>query len=98
MKGWLSRAVAGTVLPGEQQRNRLTRWARWYPGTPAVDPRRFQGPGEPYPRHWRVFPPPWPPVTGDDPVLQQALACQDLVELVAGYLDKVLSHEPRLDG
>jgi predicted anti-sigma-YlaC factor YlaD len=31
----------------------------------------------------------------DDPVLQQALACQDLVELVAGYLDKVLSPEQR---
>jgi RNA polymerase sigma-70 factor, ECF subfamily len=80
VKGWLSRAVAGTVLRGEQRRNRFARWAHWYPGTPAVDSRRFQGPGEPYPRHWRAFPPLWPPVTADDPALQQALA-QELAEL-----------------
>src|SRR5262249_25595880 len=65
---------------GEQRRNRFARWAHWYAGTPAVDPRRFQGPGEAYPRHWRVFPPPWPPVTGDDPIVQQALA-QEMAEL-----------------
>jgi RNA polymerase sigma-70 factor, ECF subfamily len=41
---------------------------------PAVDSRRFQGPGEPYPRHWRAFPQPWPPVTGDDPALRRVLA------------------------
>jgi RNA polymerase sigma-70 factor (ECF subfamily) len=27
---------------------------------PTVDPSRFQGPGEPYPGHWREFPAPWP--------------------------------------
>lgn len=74
MKGWLSRAVAGTVLRGEQRRNRFARWAHWYPGTPVVNPRRFQGPGEPYPRHWRAFPEPWPRVTEDDPALQRVLA------------------------
>jgi hypothetical protein len=26
------------------------------------------------PRHWRAFPQPWPPVTGDDPALQRVLA------------------------
>jgi RNA polymerase sigma-70 factor, ECF subfamily len=80
VKGLLSRAVAGTVLRGEQRRNRFARWARWYPGTPAVDSRRFQGPGEPYPRHWRAFPRPWPPATGDNTGLQQELARQ-LAEL-----------------
>jgi RNA polymerase sigma-70 factor (ECF subfamily) len=25
-----------------------------------VDPSRFRGPGEPYPRHWREFPASWP--------------------------------------
>ena len=74
MKAWLSRAVAGTVLRGEQRRNRFVRWAHWYPKMPAVDSRRFQGPGEPYPRHWRAFPQPWPLVTGDDPALQRVLA------------------------
>ena len=80
MKGWLSRAVAGTVLRGEQRRNRFARWAYWYPKMPAVDSRRFQGPGEPYPRHWRAFPEPWPPVTGDDPALQRVLA-REVAEL-----------------
>jgi RNA polymerase sigma-70 factor (ECF subfamily) len=74
VKGWLARAVAGTVLRGEQRRNRFARWAHWYPKMPVVDSRRFQGPGEPYPRHWRAFPQPWPPVTGDDPALQRVLA------------------------
>jgi RNA polymerase sigma-70 factor, ECF subfamily len=27
---------------------------------PTVDPDRFQGPDEPYPRHWRALPAPWP--------------------------------------
>jgi RNA polymerase sigma-70 factor, ECF subfamily len=27
---------------------------------PTVDPDRFQGPGEPYPGHWRALPAPWP--------------------------------------
>ncbi len=80
MKGWLARAVAGTVLRGDQRPNRVARWAHWYPKTPAVDPRRFQGPDEPYPEHWRAFPPPWPPITGDDLALQQALA-RELAEL-----------------
>ena len=80
MKGWLSRAVADTVMRGEQRQNRFARWAHWYPATPAVDPRRFQGPGEPYPRHWRAFPPPWPRVTADDPAVQQALA-REVAEL-----------------
>ena len=74
MKAWLSRAVVGTVLRGEQRRNRFAQWAHWYPKTPAVDSRRFQGPGEPYPRHWRAFPEPWPPLTRDDPALQRVLA------------------------
>src|ERR1700754_177584 len=30
---------------------------------PTVDPDGFQGPGEPYPRHWRPLPAPWPDLT-----------------------------------
>jgi dihydrofolate reductase len=43
--------VVGTVLRGVWQLNRFAPWAHWYPGAPAADPRRFQRPGEPYPRH-----------------------------------------------
>jgi RNA polymerase sigma-70 factor (ECF subfamily) len=40
----------------------LTRAAgnRWFPPASAVGEDRFQGPGEPYPRHWREFPGRWP--------------------------------------
>jgi RNA polymerase sigma-70 factor (ECF subfamily) len=60
MNGWLSRAVANTALRGEDRRNRVARWSRWFPATPTVDGARFQGSSEPYPRHWREFPEPWP--------------------------------------
>ena len=36
-------------------------WRRDYPPTPAVDADRFQDETEPYPRHWREAPEPWPP-------------------------------------
>jgi RNA polymerase sigma-70 factor (ECF subfamily) len=60
MNGWLSRAVANTALRGEDGRNRVARWSRSFPATPTVGGSRFQGPNEPYPRHWREFPEPWP--------------------------------------
>jgi RNA polymerase sigma-70 factor, ECF subfamily len=74
MKGWLARAVANTVLRGEQPRNRIARWSRWFPITPTVDEARFQGPGEPYPRHWRRFPRPWRPIQPGDPAVSDTLA------------------------
>jgi DNA-directed RNA polymerase specialized sigma24 family protein len=43
-KKWLSRAAGN----------------RWFPPASAVEEDRFQGPGEPYPRHWREFPGRWP--------------------------------------
>jgi len=36
-------------------------WRRDYPTSPAVDAARFQDETEPYPRHWREAPQPWPP-------------------------------------
>src|SRR5262245_53649167 len=59
MNGWLSRAVANTALRGEDRQNRIARWSAWFPATPTVDATRFQGPNEPYPRHWRAFPASW---------------------------------------
>jgi RNA polymerase sigma-70 factor (ECF subfamily) len=48
-------------------------WRRELPPTPAVDPARFQDDDEPYPRHWRRFPEPWPPVTATDPEVADRL-------------------------
>jgi len=31
-------------------------------GGPTVDPARFRGPDDPYPGHWKEFPPAWPAV------------------------------------
>jgi RNA polymerase sigma-70 factor (ECF subfamily) len=38
----------------------------------AVD-SRFQGPDEPYPRHWRSGPTPWPAGSADDPAVRERL-------------------------
>jgi DNA-directed RNA polymerase specialized sigma24 family protein len=48
--------MSGTALRGEDRRNRITRWSRWFPPTPTVDASQFQSGGEPYPRHWRRVP------------------------------------------
>lgn len=74
MKGWLARAAANTVLRGEQARNRVARWSRWFPTTPTVDHAHFQGADESHPRHWRRFPRAWPPIDSDDPAVTDTLA------------------------
>ena len=61
MKAWLARAAANTAVRGSERRNRLARWSRWFPPAPVVDESCFQGPDDPYPRHWREVPRPWPP-------------------------------------
>jgi RNA polymerase sigma-70 factor (ECF subfamily) len=73
MKAWLSRAVANTAVRGEEPRNRFARWSRWFPAAPAVDEDRFQDPDDPYPRHWREFPGPWPPVDPAHPSVRRNL-------------------------
>lgn len=60
MKGWLARAQANTVLRGERG-PRVARWSRWFRRSGPVPDDRFQGPDEPFPRHWREFPHEWPP-------------------------------------
>ncbi len=74
MKAWLSRAVTGTVLRGEDRHNRIARWSRWFPVTPAVDEARFQDADDPYPGHWREFPPPWRHIVETDPTVRHRLA------------------------
>jgi len=73
MNGWLSRAVANTTLRGEDARNRIARWSRWFPATPTVDASRFQGPSDPHPRHWREFPETWPSRGAADPTVRTQL-------------------------
>jgi RNA polymerase sigma-70 factor (ECF subfamily) len=48
------------------------RWNRWFPRATPVDDSLFQGPGDPYPGHWRQSPEPWPAgFTGGDAARQQ---------------------------
>jgi len=61
MRRWLTRAAEATALRGQEPRNRFVRWtARWFEPVPAVPEARFQDDTEPYPRHWRESPGPWP--------------------------------------
>lgn len=92
MKSWLARAAANTVLRGEHARNRVARWSRWFPTTPTVDEARFQGPSEPYPRHWRRFPSAWPPIDPDSPAVRDTLASA-LDELPPRWRDVVVARD-----
>jgi RNA polymerase sigma-70 factor, ECF subfamily len=58
------------------------------PPATAVDPARFQDETEPYPRHWREFPEPWPPGATTDPDAAACLA-DALAELPAPWRDVV---------
>jgi RNA polymerase sigma-70 factor (ECF subfamily) len=94
MKGWLARAAAYTVLRGENPRNRLARWSRWFPTTATVDESRFQGADEPYPRHWREFPQAWPAVEPADPAVRDTLASA-LDDLPRPWRDVVIARDIR---
>ena len=59
MKGRLATAVARTAEYGPT-RSAVRRWVRWLPGRGEPVDTRFQSADEPYPRHWRTPPTPWP--------------------------------------
>jgi RNA polymerase sigma-70 factor, ECF subfamily len=65
VKGWLRRAVISTVRGGS--RPLAAAWARWFPRSRVVKLSRFRGPNEPFPGHWRDFPPPWRDGIAEDP-------------------------------
>ncbi len=73
MRGWLARASASTIRRGEGH-TVFARWARTFSTTGPVDDDLFRGDEDPYPRHWRQSPEPWPPgFTGADLTRQQLL-------------------------
>lgn len=103
MKGWLARAEANTVLRGEHG-VRITRWSRWFRRTGPVAERNFQGPEDPYPRHWHHPPEPWPPTFPTDSTVRRHLrhALDELPTTwravvdrhdVAGHSDTDVAHE-----
>lgn len=51
MKGWLTRAAVNSVRRGRPPV--IPSWMGWLGRSSSVDGSRFQGPGDPYPGHWR---------------------------------------------
>jgi RNA polymerase sigma-70 factor, ECF subfamily len=72
MKGLLGTAVARTAEYG-RSRSTVRRWVRWLPGRDDPVDTRFQSADEPYPRHWRTSPTPWPSDTITTQRLQRAV-------------------------
>jgi len=63
LKTWVYRILVNTAKRRGAREGRSVPWSSLVPGAddgPTVDPGRFQGPGEPYPGHWREFPAAWP--------------------------------------
>jgi RNA polymerase sigma-70 factor, ECF subfamily len=63
LRTWVYRILVNTAKRRGVREDRSVPWSS-LPGAqdhgPTVDPERFQGPGEPYPGHWRQFPVRWP--------------------------------------
>jgi len=72
VKGRLATAVARTVEYGRSSPT-VRRWVRWLPGRDDPVDTRFQSADEPYPRHWRTPPTPWPSDTITAQRLQRAV-------------------------
>jgi RNA polymerase sigma-70 factor (ECF subfamily) len=72
VKGRPARLVACTAEHGPA-RSRVRRWIRWMSGRPEPPDPRFQGSDEPYPRHWRTGPTPWPAGSTDEPAVRERL-------------------------
>ena len=92
MKAWLTRATANTVMRGEQPRNRLARWSRWFSTTPTVEASRFQRADDPYPRHWRRFPDRWPALDRGDADVRDELV-EAIDELPRPWRDVLIGRD-----
>jgi RNA polymerase sigma-70 factor, ECF subfamily len=62
VKTWAYRILVNTARRRAEREGRSLPWSSMTSDDdgPTVEAERFQGPGEPYPGHWRLFPPPWP--------------------------------------
>jgi RNA polymerase sigma-70 factor (ECF subfamily) len=64
LRTWVYRILVNTAKRRAAREHRFVPMSSLGSGRadagPTVDPDRFQGPGEPYPGHWRVLPAPWP--------------------------------------
>ena len=61
LRTWVYRILVNTAKRRGVREGRSVPWSSVGPQDgPTVDPDRFQGPGEPYPGHWRELPAPWP--------------------------------------
>jgi RNA polymerase sigma-70 factor (ECF subfamily) len=62
LKTWVYRILVNTAKRRAAREGRTIPWSSLQPHEegPTVDPNRFQGPDEPFPGHWRDFPPRWP--------------------------------------
>jgi RNA polymerase sigma-70 factor, ECF subfamily len=99
MRRWLVRTLEETTMRAEEPRSRFARWTvRWFPpAPPVVPPTRFQGPDDPFPRHWREPPTPWTGADPAEPSVQHVIALA-LSELPETWRTVVLArdvdHEP----
>jgi RNA polymerase sigma-70 factor, ECF subfamily len=64
LRTWVYRILVNTAKRRAAREHRFVPMSSLGSGRadagPTVDPDRFQGPGEPYPGHWRALPAPWP--------------------------------------
>jgi RNA polymerase sigma-70 factor, ECF subfamily len=64
LRTWVYRILVNQAKSRGVRERRVVPFASLAPdstaGQPAVDPGRFQGPGERFPGGWREFPPEWP--------------------------------------
>jgi DNA-directed RNA polymerase specialized sigma24 family protein len=99
MKGWLATAVARSAEYGPS-RSTVGRWVRWLAGRDDPVDTRFQSADEPYPRHWRTPPTPWPSDAITTQPLQRAVrALPDpwRAVLLAGDGDRVSAERVATD-
>jgi len=85
LKTWILRIVVNTAKTRGVREARSVPFASLYGGDgagPAVEPRRFRGPEDPYPGGWKVFPANWHRLP--DETLHQRQALDVIVATIAG--------------
>lgn len=87
LRTWTYRILVNTAKKCGARESRTVPWTSLLPAgddlAPSLDGRRFRGADDPYPRHWRVKPPPWQQVDDPASVEANALAAELRTELKA---------------